>query len=252
MIRKVIAFDLDDTLAVTKSPISDRMGELLKKLLDTYDVCIMSGGLFQQFKIQVIDRLEATPRELSRLHIMPTCGTRYYRYDELLNDWKLQYAENLTNDQKQRVIKALEDGAKKLGLWEDKTYGDIIEDRESQITFSALGQKAPAELKYKWDPTGEKKHKLRDYVAPLVTDLEVRVGGTTSVDVTMIGVDKAYGMQKLIEKMDINKEDILFIGDKLLEGGNDYPVKAMGIDSIEVGGWQDTAFVIEGILGVSK
>lgn len=252
MTKKVIAFDLDDTLATTKSPISDRMGELLARLLKKYDVCVISGGAFLQFKIQVVDRLEASPRELSRMHLMPTCGTKYYRYDEMSSEWVLQYENALTDDQKHRVIEAIEDGAKKLDLWEEKPFGDIIEDRGSQITFSALGQQAPAELKYKWDPTAEKKYKLRDLIAPMLTDLEVRVGGATSVDVTMIGVDKAYGMQKLIEEMNISKQDILFIGDKLQEGGNDYPVKAMGIDTIEVDRWEDTALVLEGILGVTE
>jgi HAD superfamily hydrolase (TIGR01484 family) len=252
MIRKVIAFDLDDTLAITKSPISDRMSELLGDLLVKYDVCVISGGKFEQFKLQVVDRLAATPRQLARLHLMPTCGTRYYRFDELAEEWQLQYAEDLSDDQKQRVLAALEEGAKKLGLWEAQPYGDIIEDRGSQITFSALGQKAPAELKYAWDPDGKKKHSIRDYVAPIVPDLEVRVGGTTSVDVTLIGIDKAYGMNKLIEAMNIGMEDILYIGDKLEEGGNDYPVKSMGIDTVAVGRWEDTALVLEGILAVTQ
>jgi phosphomannomutase len=251
MIKKVIAFDLDDTLAITKSPISDRMGEILVKLLQKYDVCVISGGAFEQFKIQVVDRLEASSRDLTRLHLMPTCGTKYYRYDELSEAWEKQYENSLTDDQKQRTIRALEEGAKELGLWEANPYGDIIEDRGSQVTYSALGQKAPAELKYKWDPTGEKKLKIRDHIAPQLMDLEVRAGGTTSIDVTMIGVDKAYGMQKLIEELDISKDDILFIGDKLMEGGNDYPVKAMGIDTIAVERWEDTALVLEGILAVT-
>ncbi len=251
MIKKLIAFDLDDTLAITKSPISDRMGEILVKLLQKYDVCVISGGAFEQFKIQVVDRLEATSRELTRLHLMPTCGTKYYRYDELSENWVKQYENSLTPEQKKRAIKALEDGAKELGLWENKPFGEIIEDRGSQVTYSALGQKAPAELKYKWDPTGEKKLKIRDHIAPLLLDLEVRAGGTTSIDVTMIGVDKAYGMQKLLEEMNFSKEDILFLGDKLIEGGNDYPVKAMGIDTIAIERWEDTALVLEGILAVT-
>lgn len=252
MLKKVIAFDLDDTLAVTKSPISDKMGSLLARLLEKYDVCVISGGAFHQFKIQVVDRLEADSRSLSRMHLMPTCGTKYYRYSELDKDWEVQYEHSLTSDQKKKVVEALESSAKKLGLWESKPYGEIIEDRGSQITFSALGQQAPAEAKYAWDPTHEKKKQIRDAVALMLPDLEVRTGGTTSVDVTMIGVDKAYGMQQLIEKMGISKEDILFIGDKLQEGGNDYPVKAMGIDTIEVERWEDTAFVLEGILAVTE
>ncbi len=145
----------------------------------------------------------------------------------------------------------LEEGAKKLGYWEEKTWGNILEDRDCQITFSALGQSAPPEEKYKWDPDNSKKQKLRDYAAERLPNLEVRVGGSTSVDVTKLGIDKAYGMNKLIDMLDISMDDILFIGDRLEEGGNDYPVKAMGIDTIAVEKWEETALVIEGILGVS-
>ncbi|HEU4830699.1 MAG TPA: HAD family hydrolase, partial [Candidatus Saccharimonadales bacterium] len=104
MTKKVIAFDLDDTLAITKSPISDRMGELLVSLLDRYDVCIISGGKFDQFRTQVVDRLEASPAQLSRLHLMPVCGTRYYRYEQLKQEWKLQYSEDLTEEEKGGII----------------------------------------------------------------------------------------------------------------------------------------------------
>lgn len=251
MIRKLIAFDMDDTLAVTKSPIDDRMAALLPRLLEKYEVCVISGGKFEQFKKQLIDRLDVSGQLLRKLHIMPTCGTRYYRYDDIKDEWVEVYAEDLTDAQKKQIIQVLSDGAKELGLWEEHPYGEIVEDRGSQITFSALGQQAPAEEKYKWDPDGVKKHALRDYAALRLPDLEVRVGGTTSVDVTRIGIDKAYGMQKLIEVLDMGKEDILFIGDKLEEGGNDYPVKAMGIDTLQIGKWEETALVIEGIILVT-
>ena len=249
--KKVIAFDLDDTLAVTKSPVSDRMAGLLVRLLDVYDVCIISGGRFEQFKMQVVDRLEATPRQLARLHLMPTCGTRYYRFDEVTSEWTKVYSQDLTAEQKQEIVRVLEKSARELGFWEKKPHGEIIEDRGSQITLSALGQQAPADLKYAWDPDGKKKHAIRELAAPQLPDLEVRVGGTTSIDVTIIGIDKAYGMKKLTEVLAIDKSEILFLGDKLEEGGNDYPVKAMGIDSLQVGNWQDTALVLEGILFVS-
>lgn len=253
MKRSLIAFDLDDTLAVTKSPISDRMAELLARLLEKYDVCVISGGKFEQFKTQVIDRLEAPKHLLNRFHMMPTCGTRYYRYDELKDEWALQYAEDLSSEEKKRIIEALETSAKAVGLWEEKPYGDIIEDRGSQVTYSALGQRAPAEKKYEWaEKNAEAKRLLRDMVAEKLPELEVRLGGTTSVDITRIGIDKAYGMHKLMQALEIGKDDILFIGDKLEEGGNDYPVKAMGIDTIAVEGWEQTAFAIEGIIAVTE
>lgn len=252
MTKKVIAFDLDDTLAITKSPISDRMSELLVQLLERYDVCVISGGKFEQFERQVVDRMEAPKHILNRLHLMPTCGTRYYRYDELEENWALQYAEDLSDRQKREITEVLESCAKEVGLWAEKPYGDIIEDRGSQVTYSALGQQAPADDKYAWaEKNHDAKQILRQKVAERLPDLEVRLGGTTSVDITRIGIDKAYGMNKLIEAIDVDMDEILFIGDKLQEGGNDYPVKAMGIDTIEVDRWEDTALVLEGILAVS-
>ncbi len=253
MTKRVIAFDLDDTLAVTKSPISDRMGELLVRLLEKYDVCIISGGKFEQFKRQVVDRIEAPAHILGKFHLMPTCGTRYYRYDELESEWQLQYAEDLSEAEKKSIVDVLEASAREVGLWCEEPYGDIIEDRGSQVTYSALGQQAPAAEKYAWaEQNQEAKQRLRELVAERLPDLEVRLGGTTSVDITRIGIDKAYGMEKLIDALDISKDEILFLGDKLQEGGNDYPVKAFGIDTIEVDGWETTSYAIEGILGVTE
>lgn len=249
--KKIIAFDLDDTLAVTKSPISPRMAELLGRLLAKYEVCVISGGKFEQFKKQVVDRLDVAPELMAKLHLMPTCGTRYHRFKN--GEWQMVYAEDLTVEQKERIRQVLEQSAKEVGLWEDNPYGEIIEDRGSQVTYSALGQEAPAELKYKWAQDHEAdKQVLRAKIAERLPDLEVRLGGTTSVDITRTGIDKAFGMKRLLEATGYQKEEILFMGDKLSEGGNDYPVKAMGIDSIAVEGWETTAFVIEGILAVTE
>ena len=161
------------------------------------------------------------------------------------------YAEDLTAAQKTKIIAALNKGADALGYREAKLWGAQIEDRGSQVTFSALGQAAPVAAKEAWDPDGTRKRKLRAYVAKLIPEFEVRVGGSTSIDVTKPGIDKAYGITKLIKKLAVSKEDIIFVGDQLRKGGNDYPVKAMGVDCLEVTGWQDTALVIETILGVT-
>ena len=251
--KKVLAFDLDDTLAVTKSPISDRMAALLGRLLEYYDVCVITGGTFKQIRLQVIDRLSVSPQQLARFHAMPTCGTRYYRYDTLRNEWELQYAEDLSEKERAHIIDVLEKTAKNMGIWCDKPEGKIIEDRISQITMSALGQQATPEDKYAWaEKFKDVRPVYRDKVAEQLPGLEVRIGGTTSTDITRPGIDKAYGIGKLIDALDISKDEVLFFGDKLNEGGNDYPVKAMGIDSIAVDGWETTAYALDGVLGVTE
>ena len=243
---RVLAFDLDDTLAVSKSQIDVQMGLLLGRLLDEIDVCIISGGRFEQFDAQVLQHLQVDDAGRKRLHLMPTCGTRYYRWID--GGWGEVYSEDLSQQDKDRIIAVLTEGAKDLGLWESTPYGEIIEDRGSQITFSALGQSAPPTEKYAWDPDGAKKRAMRDYAADRLPDLEVRSGGSTSIDVTRKGIDKAYGMRKLIDFLKLSKDEVLFVGDRLDEGGNDYPVKAMGIDTVAVTRWQDTADFVRGFL----
>jgi phosphomannomutase len=245
---RLIAFDLDDTLAPSKSPLPPRMAELLAELLARTEVCVISGGMFPQFRDQLIARLPEGAA-LERLHLMPTCGTQYYRFDD--GEWTRRYAEDLTDAQKAAALAAVEEEARRLGLWESATWGPILEDRGSQITFSALGQAAPVDVKRAWDPTGDKKSTLRAAVQARLPELEVRSGGSTSVDITRRGIDKAYGMNRLAELTGIPFADMLFVGDRLDPDGNDFPVIALGVPTRAVDGWERTAELVEEMLAGS-
>ncbi len=243
----LVAFDLDDTLAPSKGAISPRIADLLRALLRSVDVAIISGGNEEQFRTQVIAQLgEADAATLARLHLLPTCGTRYLRHDG--SGFDLVYAHNLSDDEKSGALTALREEAERLGLWEPSPWGEILEDRGSQITFSALGQQAPRDAKHAWDPTEVKRATLRDAVAARLPGLEVRSGGSTSIDITRAGIDKAYGMQQLTEHTGIPLSSMLFYGDRLDEGGNDYPVLALGVPSVAVDGWEDTADKLDELL----
>ncbi|VEI14084.1 phosphoglycolate phosphatase [Trueperella bialowiezensis] len=214
------------------------MAVTLRDLLDIREVCVISGGNFEQFRSQLLAGLGADTAQLGRLHLMPTCGTRYMRHDGA--DWVPVYVRDLTQSERDEAMRVVEEEAKNLGLWEAEPWGHIIEDRGSQITFSALGQQAPLDAKKAWDPSGEKKERLRAAVAARLPDLEVRSGGSTSVDITRKGVDKAYGITELAQQTGIDIGQMLFIGDRLDPGGNDYPVIKTGIDTHAVSGWEDT------------
>lgn len=243
----LVAFDLDDTLAPSKSAIDPQIGAQLIALAERVEVAIISGGQLAQFRAQVVEKLpDASVETLSHLHLLPTCGTQYYRLQA--EGIATIYAHALTEDEKTEALTAVEEEARRLGLWEAEPWGEILEDRGSQITFSALGQHAPLEAKTVWDPTGSKKNALREAVAARLPDLEVRSGGSTSVDITHRGIDKAYGMRKLAEQTGIGLDDMLFVGDRLDPDGNDYPVLAMGVDCHAVEGWEDTAAYLAELL----
>lgn len=251
--KKLIAFDLDGTLAPSKSHFDPKMVELFNELLERFQVCVISGGKYDLFRQQFLTQITTDEKLLKKLHLMPTSGTRYYRHEKGL--WVQKYAEDFSDDQKQKIIKALEEGIEESGYKAEKTYGEIIEDRDSQITLSILGQEIVAELgeegvrvKEEWDPSGKKKLKIRDIVAKKIPEFNVRAAGATSIDVTRPGIDKAYGMKKLMHETKLSKKDILFFGDKIIPGGNDYAVKEFGIDSIQVRDWQETASCLDAIL----
>ena len=239
----MIAFDLDDTLTLTKSTVSTEMADLLVKLLALRPVCIISGSRFEQFELQILNSLPASPQLLADLHLMPTCGTRYYRWDS--DGWRLVYAEDLSEEERAAAKEVLTEAAHKLGYWEPRIWGERIEDRGSQVTFSALGQVAPPELKAKWDPSGAKKLEMREYAAERLPGLEVRSGGTTFIDITKKGIDKAYGLRRLIENTGMPPAQLLFVGDSFAEHGNDYPAVGVGVRCIAVANHSETAELIK-------
>ena len=110
----------------------------------------------------------------------------------------------------------------------------------SQITFSALGQLAPIEEKRRWDPDDTKKRRLVAAVAGDLGHLRVRAGGYTSVDVSAGNTDKAFALRELAGRLGIGTGDIIFVGDRMTPGGNDYPAAQAGAIALQVTGPQDT------------
>ena len=228
--KKLIVFDLDGTLAESKSSLDAEMSVLLQDLLGILKVAVISGGDWPQFEKQLLSNLPYD-ENLVNLSLLPTCGTKFFQY---VVDWKKIYSEDFTADEKTKITRALK---KALGVADfkvEKVWGEVTEDRGSQITFSALGQQAPIEAKKKWDPDFTKRKKLKALLDDFIPEFSVRLGGTTSVDVTKPGIDKAYGIRKLRDTLDIAIADMIFIGDALFPGGNDYPAREAGAVSIQV------------------
>ena len=79
-VKKLIVFDLDGTLAESKSSLDAEMSALLHDLLGIVKVAVISGGDWPQFEKQVLSHLPHDER-LKNLSLLPTCGTKFYQYD---------------------------------------------------------------------------------------------------------------------------------------------------------------------------
>ena len=242
--KKLIVYDLDGTIAESKSSLDAEMSGLLQDLLGIVKVAVISGGDWPQFEKQLLSNLPHDQR-LVNLSLLPTCGTKFFQY---AGDWKKIYSEDLIADEKEKIVSSLKKALGIAGFKVEKIWGEVIEDRGSQITFSALGQQAPLEEKNKWDPDFTKRKKIKAILDTFIPEFSVRLGGTTSVDVTKPGIDKAYGIRKLRDTLSITIQEMIFIGDALFPGGNDYPAKEAGVVSIPVRGPNETKPVTEAII----
>jgi len=244
MVKKLIVFDLDGTLAASKSSLDAEMSSLLHDLLGVVKVAIISGGAWLQFEKQVLSNLPQDDR-LTKLSILPTCGTEFFQYT---GEWKKLYSEDLTAEEKQKIVSSLNKAVAAAGFPIEQTWGETIEDRGSQVTYSALGQQAPLKEKEKWDADFAKRKRIKTILDTLIPEFSVRLGGATSIDVTKPGIDKAYGIKKLQETLGISVKEMIYVGDALFVGGNDYPAEQAGVISIPVRGPNETKRVIEAII----
>lgn len=271
--KKVLAFDVDQTLNIAKTPIPPEMAAVLSKCLDHFYICPISGQKFEQFLVQIVDPIvslakdEATQapasmakllKRLENLHLFVAQGTQYYRYEPSSDtynpdDWQQIYNYPLKEEDVVKITTVLEQSARELGFWEaDKLVpGDqIIENRLSQVTFSALGQTAGTEAKYAWDPDLQKRQAIVAKCREKLPDFLYEIGGTTSINVAAPGMNKEFGMTHLLEELKVTKSDVLYFGDMTQPGGNDYPVVAMGIDTITVRSHEDTLYALRGIINI--
>jgi phosphomannomutase len=243
-LKKLVVFDLDGTLAESKSPLDAEMAALLHDLLGIVKVAVISGGDWPQFEKQLLYNL---PHDelLVDLSLLPTCGTKFFQYS---GRWTKLYSEDFTADEKEKIVSSLTKAVAVAGFEVETSWGEVIEDRGSQITFSALGQQAPLEEKNKWDLDFAKRKKIKAILDNSVPEFSVRMGGSTSIDVTKPGIDKAYGIKKLRDVLAISMAEMIFIGDALFAGGNDYPVEAAGVVCIAVRGPAETKLVTRAIV----
>ena len=242
--KKLIVYDLDGTLAESKSPLDAEMATRLHDLLGIVKVAVISGGNWPQFEKQLLSHLPHDER-LANLSLLPTCGTKFYQY---AGEWKKLYEEDFTKDQREKIFSSINKALGAAAFKVDRTWGEVIEDRGSQITYSALGQQAPLEEKDKWDPDYTKRKKIKALLDTYIPEFSVRIGGATSIDITKPGIDKAYGIRKLRDLLGISLNEMIYIGDALFVGGNDYPAEEAGVVSIAIRDIRETKRVTETII----
>lgn len=242
---KMAVFDLDGTLAESKQTLTKDMARLLSRFALRVPVVIISGGSFAQFEKQFLPFWDDISSKGAEIVLLPVSGSQLYEYDAVQKIWKKNDEVPFPQEIRTRVLKELEAmiASGKYDLNPDPD-GDYVEDLGTQITFSALGQNAALARKKTWDPDHSKRQIMRLCLEAKIPEIVVSLGGMTSLNILPKGFTKAVGIARLLKKKGIRQEDVVFVGDALFPGGNDYSVKEAGMATVSVKGPEETMKLI--------
>lgn len=237
---KAIILDVDDTVCESTKHATIEMLEELERLHNSLGLklAFISGSTIDQICNQLFE-LRA------KAHIFGGSGTQYAIFEHGFLD--RIYCEELSMSDKHTIFDALNDLVYTHDIVPITDTADQIQYRGSQITLSALGRNAPSDLKRKFDPDCKKRKEWIEYLHekfPIMNNYTIRYGGTTSLDITIKGRDKLYGLDQFIERNDLSYEEVLFVGDKLDPGGNDYCICGK-VFSLKVSNCADTLSLLK-------
>ena len=243
---KAVFFDLDDTLAPSfENPSPEIVGKLLA-VLDSLPVAIITGRDFPWMARDFLPQIARSPH-VERFFVFPEGAAQCLQWNG--SEWRELYAESITDAERQVINGAILESVKERGVLEGlPVHGEQLVQKKAMVAFAALGMQVPADLKYSWDPGNTRRTKLRDAIAKKLPAYDVMMGGATSTDVTKKGVNKAYGVRWLSERLGVHPADMLYVGDALYPGGNDYVVVPSGIVTRATKGPAETLKIIDELL----
>ncbi len=243
--KKAVIFDLDGTLAKSKQPIDREMARLLARLIEKKKVAVISGAKFQRFRYQVLEELknEVNKEYFKNLFIFPTDGAMLFCYRK--GRWQEVYERDLESSEIREIEKDFKIALKKTQfIYPKHDHGPLIQNRRTAVVFSALGQNAPLGEKEKWNQKTDMRKKIVKVMKDFLPGFEIDRAGLTSIDIMRKGINKGYAITKMIKILQISKKKVLFVGDALFPGGNDYAAKKAGVACIKTSGPAETKKII--------
>ena len=234
--KRIFMFDIDGTLTPPRLPMTEEMVEMFKGFCERNRVILVTGSDMSKV-------VEQVPKEIRDLveGIYTCSGNAYTVGDEIIYENEFRPPEKL--------IALLEDW-KNYSHYPVKT-GKHLEYRDGMLNYSTVGRNCTQQERedYEaWDNENGERAILRERILNMFPSLDCAIGGQISIDIYPKGLDKSQSYFRV--KGDNPDHAIIFCGDRLMPGGNDYPFfKAMGENqtrchpldiAIPVSGWRDT------------
>ncbi len=235
---KLIAFDLDGTLANHRSHLPEQNRKTLYKLAEKYKLIMMGAGRAER----IFEQMEHFP-----IDIVGNYGMQYATYRAETDSIEMQYNLSVSCD-REKVDKIAAYFREKYGLHE--YAGESVEYHPSGcITFPVLGTKAKIEDKLAYDPDSSKRLQMFDDVKEAFSDYDAYIGGSSSFDMAPKPYNKYYGLERYCKEHRLSHDEVVFVGDGYKPGGNDECVYKSDFNFICIDNYMDfpkkVAFLLE-------
>ena len=219
--KKLLVFDLDGTLSNHRTPMPEESRALLDALGKRYHLVMCGAGNVAR----VFNQMGNYPIEL--------IGNYGMMEAKVENGELVVTKQIVTEVDKEFFLRETNRLREKYGYTE--YAGEPIEWHPSgMVTFALIGTKAKREDKHLFDPDRAKRRVMYPEVLEIFKDYTVFIGGSTSFDIVAKQYNKYDATMEYAKRHGYTKEQVLFFGDDMGDGGGDSHVRLGGMDYIHV------------------
>lgn len=231
---KLIAFDVDGTLAQHKCRLEKENRLLLDELGKNYKIIINASNQIDS----IWQQLGCYPTD-----IIGNYGMQYGVY--LPDSNSLRYIfSNVMMPDIARTEKIIAEIQKSHGYPLSKN-GNIKYHSSGCITYTVLGLNAPTEDKLSFDRDFSLRRRMLPELRNGFPDYTVFISGTTSFDIVPKPYDKKFALENYCRNYGYSHDEVVFCGDNYEADCNDYPLFDSNFRFIKVDDYRNLRSILE-------
>lgn len=239
-----VVFDFG-ALTLSKQPVDSETVSLIDKLLETYNVVIVSSYNWKQLTTSFVSQLSGS-KNLSKLFVIGSSGAEMYQTWGKYG-WIPAFQNKLDDTDIDRIKKVL-DGVVKNFKYTEKIWGKQIDIQECQVVYSVLGQNVSYDQAVSFDSSYKIRNVIIENIKSRLPEYEVSISDLSAVSITKADIDRKSGLDEFMKRTHFSKNDIMYVGSDIEEGKIGGPAIEIGFDCYQVSDFEATKEWIRSIL----
>ena len=205
----IYVFDMDGTLTPARKTMTEEFAKVFLPWMNVNKTFIATGSDFAKVEEQM-------PKDVINAFTGIYCAMGNALWQ------KGQYTYLRDIEPEQEMLEDLEK-LRKCTKYPYTLFPNYIEKRTGALNFSVLGRDCPYEEREKytaWDTENGERKSIKEFLSQRYPEYDFSLGGNISIDIVKKGCGKGQIAKEL--RTAYPSEEIVFLGDRTFEGGNDY------------------------------